>query len=282
MLHKVIILGSVTVLIALIAVGGINSNPSVSAAAKDPEIERIIFIDRFIPIDVDPTTTDPGLCDNTSSKFKTISGGVHWQEFPVGYFIDTTNFDDPDVLVSAQQAKAAVVRAFDTWDAEDHGGTATNVFFEEVDEANADITVEWNTLDGEGGTLGVASTTINPKAKKIVSAEIVLDSGDRWRNFDLLCGSQGINNLVREFDIEDVAAHEIGHAIGFAHVNGGDDVFNTEYVSIIFEGETHKRTLGLGDRDGIFSLYGDGGGDDNGGNGGRGKCPPGNTEHPKC
>lgn len=278
-MHKIIILGSITVLIALIAVGGINSNPSVTAA-KVPEIERIIFIDRFIPIDVAPTTPDPGLCDNTSSKFKTISGGVHWQEFPVGYFIDTTNFVDPDGLVNAQQAKEAVVRAFDTWDAEDHGGTAAKIFFEEVAVANADITVEWNTLDGEGGTLGVAGISFQPKAKKIVSAEIVLDSGDRWRNFALLCGSQGIDGSVLEFDIEDVAAHEIGHAIGFAHVNGGDDVFNTEYVSVIFEGETHKRTLGLGDRDGMFSLYGDGGGDGNGGNGG-GNCPP-QSKSPKC
>jgi len=271
---------SVIASILILGIGSVYSVYSVGSPTE-PEVERTIFIDRYMPTHIG-TIIDPGLCDDTSSNFKTISGGIHWKKFPVGYFIDTTNFVDPDGLGNAQ-AKAAVVRAFDTWDAENHGGkSAVKLFFDEVDRADdADITVEWNNLDGEGGILGVTVTTFQPKAKKIVSAAIVLDSGDRWRNFNLQCGNQGSNASVLEFDIEDIAAHEIGHAIGFAHVNNiFDDVFNTEFVSIIFEGETHKRTLGLGDRIGIFSLYGDGG-DDDGGNGGGGNCPP-KSNSPKC
>ena len=51
------------------------------------------------------------------------------------------------------------------------------------------------------------------------------------------------------------------------------------YTYVIFDGETHKKTLGDGEKACIESLYGGGGGDD--GDGG-GKCPSGNPNHPKC
>jgi len=252
-----------------------------------PEVEKIMFIDRYMPIDVpkipDPTT-DGVNCDNTSTNFKKTNGGIHWQEFPVKYNIDTELFNGDNTAKTA--ARDAVKRAFDTWDAENHGGTTATppVFFEEVDDAaDAKITVEWATKDGEGGILGSALTSLNPKEKRINSVEIVLDKDEDWRNFpiDIVCGPQGAEEGL-QFDTEDVAVHEIGHAVGLAHVNGGEDRFNTEYVSIIFEGETHKRTLGDGDKEAMLSLYGDGG-DGNGGNGGGGKkCPPGNPNHPKC
>jgi len=268
---------SIIASILILGIGSIYSVYSVGLPTV-PEVERTIFIDRYMPIDVDRKIMDPGACDNTSNNFKKISGGIHWQEFPVKYNIDTALFNGDQTA-----AQAAVKRAFDTWDNENHGGKGTTqpVFFEAASKANAKITVEWATIDGEGGTLGFASTSFIPREKRIVSVEIVLDKDETWRNFPTIeCGAQGDDDEVLEFDTEDVAAHEIGHAIGFAHVKGSEDLFNTEYVSIIFEGETHKRTLGDGDKAGMFSLYGDGG-DGNGGNGGGGNCPP-KSNSPKC
>ena len=237
-----------------------------------PEVERTIFIDRYMPTHIGPTI-DLGACANTSNNFKKISGGVHWQEFPVKYHVDGTNSG-----IASPVAVAAIERSFDVWDNEEHGGDVNDIFFTRTtNKAEAKITVEWDTIDGPSGTLGFAITTYSPPLKKILSVEIVLDKDDIWKVYaSIVCDDQ-----FDGFDIEDVAVHEIGHAVGLAHVKGSEDVFNTEYVSIIFQGETHKRTLGLGEKDAMVSLYGDGGG--NGGNGGGGgKCPPGNPNHPKC
>lgn len=253
---------------------------SNSEAGQGTELEKIVFVDKFKRIHEPPTSTDPGDCDQTSNKFRTFSGGIKWDSFPITYHVNTFGFDDPDT--TKNKAKAAVVRAFETWDAEDHGGDATNKLFKQSGTADANIKFRWSSIDGEGDTLGVATISYNSATKTIKSATIVLDSDDKWRVFgsSVFCGDQSIDPSVLEFDIEDVAAHEIGHAIGFDHVNGKSSLFNTEYPFITFEGETHKRTLGLGDRLGIEFLYDNEGNGD--GNGGGGKCPPGNPSHPKC
>jgi len=238
-----------------------------------PEVERTIFIDRYMPSDIG-TPVDLGACLNTSHNFKKISGGVHWQDFPVIYYVNGANSG----ITPTTLAEAAIVRSFDVWDNEDHGGVANNFFDRTTIKANAHITVEWAPIDGSSGTLGFASTNYSPPLKKMNFVKIVLDADDTWKvHASVVCGNQ-----VGGFDIEDVAVHEIGHAVGLAHVKGIEDLYNTEFASIIFQGETHKRTLGLGDKDAMDSLYGTGG-DGNGGNGGGGKkCPPGNPEHPKC
>ena len=189
--------------ILILGIGSMYSAYSVGSPTG-PEIEKIMFIDRYMPSDVS-LAGDPFPCDQTTGKFKTISGGVHWQAFPVTYSIDTTNFDTSlSSTVSTEAAEAAVKDAFDTWDLENHGGAGVNKNFFSLVTTNAMITVEWQSLDGEGGTLGVTTTHFNPKLKKIVAAEIVFDKGDRWNNFSLECNAQGTGDNRLDFDLEDV------------------------------------------------------------------------------
>ncbi len=274
MLHKVIILGSVTVLIALIAVGGINSNPTVDGAG-DPEIKKIIFIDKYRPIHAPtPGANDPVPCSNTSDNFKTIAGGIKWKKFPVKYYIDSSGVSG----VTPAAAKQAVRDSFDVWDNEEHGGKKGSLFKQTTNPSEAKITVIWSPIDGSGGTLGDAGIIYKPQGKEIISVQIRYDSQDSWNIFNtIVCGNQGGG----AFDIGDVGVHEIGHALGFDHVGTPVDLFNTEYPFIIYLGETHKVTLGAGEKIGLEFLYKGGGSDDNGGKGGGGNCPP-NSKSPKC
>jgi len=274
-LKKRIILGSVIIFISLIAALSINSNPTVEGAG-DPEIKKIIFIDKYRPTHAPtPGADDPGACSNTSDNFKTIAGGIKWKKFPVKYYIDSSGVSG----VTSADAKQAVRDSFDVWDIEEHGGKKGNLFEETTNPSEAKITVMWSPLDGSGGTLGVANISYKPQGKEIISVLIQFDSQDSWNIFNtIVCGNQGVN----VFDIADVAVHEIGHALGFDHVSANADLFNTEFPAIIYFGETHKVTLGAGEKIGLKFLYKGGGSDDDGGTGSGGKCPPGKPNHPKC
>jgi len=257
-LQGAIIVGVLLIFSGLMVISPAIAAPNENANSGSPEIERTIFIDRFLPVHDGPGSSgDETPCDVTSNKFRTISGGIKWLDFPVLYFVDGAGS-------GVGSAEAAVVRSFDVWDAENHGGGASNNFFDRTfTESEADITVKWESIDGDSGTLGYAIPTYIPSLKQIIFVEIVLDADDDWNVYGAIeCGDR-----LSGFDIEDVTVHEIGHAIGFDHVKGKGDVFNTEYTYIIFDGETHKRTLGLGDQIGIETLYGGGGGDNGGDDG---------------
>jgi hypothetical protein len=57
-----------------------------------------------------------------------------------------------------------------------------------------------------------------------------------------------------KMDFENIATHELGHAVGMGHPSGGCTE-ETMYAYASF-GETKKRTLNTGDMAGIFALYG--------------------------
>jgi len=214
--------------------------PLQMTIAQPPNLERIIFIDYVGKVHTGPAG-DP--CGDGSGKFRTISGGLRWlsSSFPVSYFIDPAGSG-----LDAASTTSAVVNAFNTWDAQEH---PAGTFFTSTSSASgAEITVAWEGMDGSGGALATASILYNPATKAIVHVDIRFDSGDSWF---VSTNPNQCTSVGGSFDIENVAAHEIGHSVGLGHASDSR-LTMYQYAS---PGETLKRSLGVGDQKGLDKLY---------------------------
>ena len=91
----------------------------------------------------------------------------------------------------------------------------------------------------------MAGVCYHTKTNEIAGFRVVLDSMEDWST----------NGKADKFDVESVLAHEMGHVAGLDHVNGRSNGLLTMYPSTA-PGETHKRSLGKGDKSGLDALYG--------------------------
>lgn len=172
---------------------------------------------------------NPG-ANGTSAEYKAISA---WDKTDIRYF-----FANGTDKISGDHEQDLVRAAFDLWAAE------TPLTFTQTDNAsNADIVIRWasgehgdgDPFDGPGNVLAHASYP-NPYAERQVFLHF--DDDERWVDSD----SQNIDLLT-------VAAHEIGHTLGFDHSKDRDALMYPSYS------EPHRR-LGRDDIAGAQSVYG--------------------------
>ena len=181
-------------------------------------------------------STDP--CGEGSNQFATESGGVRWRTFLVTYAIDTTNGG-----VDSNTVRNAVIQTFEEVD-KYIPGDAFNLI---SDFNSAKIKFRWQFIDGQFGQAGFASFSFTTPGLAFTSATITLDSGENW----FVSPVHRCNSTGSSLDLQNVAAHELGHAVGLGHVT---DNLLTMYPTS-FAGETLRRSLGNGDRAGMNFLY---------------------------
>jgi predicted Zn-dependent protease len=161
----------------------------------------------------------------------------------VTYAIDTTSSGiDPNA------ARNAVISTFEEFDKYIPG----EAFILINDFNAAKIKFRWQFIDGQFGQAGFASFSFTTPGLALTSATITLDSGESW----FVSPIHRCNSIGGSLDIQNVASHELGHAVGLGHVN-------EKLLTMIptsFAGETLKRSLGNGEQAGMNFLY-----------------PPGNT-----
>ena len=180
------------------------------------------------------------VCGAGTTAYSYLASGVKWRTFPVTYAIDAANSH-----VDINAAKTAVRKAFAAIDALNQ---PAGIFFQETSNyAAAKIKFTWKYIDGPYKQLGYTTFSYRTDTKALTSATVTLDSGDKYFISPTeRCGGSG-----SLFDIQNIATHEIGHAINLGHVS---DKLQSMYPSSL-AGETLKRTLGNGDIRGISNLY---------------------------
>ena len=168
--------------------------------------------------------------------------GYQWKSFPENYVINPTGSG-----LSSDFVTSAISSAAETWDAK----TNANLFGSYTVDTNAQVS-----LDGknsvvfgnypQAGVIGVTSVWRTRKGKQIVEFDVMLDTDFTW-------GDANANPAL--MDVQNIATHELGHALGLDDIysSGCKDVTMYGYSG---NGETSKRTLEQADITGLQQMYG--------------------------
>lgn len=230
------------VAVALLAAGAFMTIAYVTAApfpkvtAPISEFAEEVFIDYAAPSHAGPGPHPTA----ESSDFKLTQGGIKWPNGATVKYAVLTAGCSNDCADAVNQ----IDLSFNAWElgvltfTRDDGSPDTNPC---TGSANS---VSFSTVDGASGVLAFASVCRNVATKEIVGFRIVYDSAETWSD----SGDAG------KFDIRNVGTHEAGHVGGLGHDNPARSGCLTMYK---FSGlaETQKRTLGLGDKLGMDTLY---------------------------
>ena len=110
------------------------------------------------------------------------------------------------------------------------------VYFADIDSPEAiGVTIVWGVFSGP------------PFNRELVEWDMIFDDTD----FDW---SEDAEGSVAEMDFENIATHELGHAVGLADLYDDKCSEMTMYGYAIY-GETKKRSLENGDINGVKELY---------------------------
>ncbi|HEX7140271.1 MAG TPA: matrixin family metalloprotease [Vicinamibacterales bacterium] len=168
-----------------------------------------------------------------------VLAGPVWATSPVPYYVNPTNLDLPTSVVPP-----AVKVGADAWSLQ------TNASFRFQYAGTSSLTT--NTNDGMNVVMfrnasngsAIATTYWWSDGSHIIDADIVFWDG----GFTFFTGSTG---CVNGFYIEDIAAHEFGHALGLNH---STSTAATMYPSVS-PCNMSNRTLDIDDINGVQALY---------------------------
>ncbi|HXW08151.1 MAG TPA: matrixin family metalloprotease [Vicinamibacterales bacterium] len=167
------------------------------------------------------------------------TSGSKWATSPVPYRVNAANMDLP-----AAQADAAMRIGADSWALQ----SGASIAFQHAG-ASTQTTTGFDNLnlvvfrDASSGS-AIATTYWWSSGGRILDADIVFWDGE----FKFFAGTTGCSG---GFYIEDIAAHEFGHALGLGH----STVVGTTMYPSTSSCNTANRTLHDDDIAGVRSLY---------------------------
>ena len=244
----ILTISGIVILLSIVAVSGtmiipMSENgaehakaPEYSPVFTDKDIGRIDFIHYAKP-------TGVGKPPKTTTCYKLM--GVSWKSFPIHYVINPSTHQGLD----ENSVEAAIAEGAETWD----DASRQELFadgYSTSSTAEYGIRDGWNTIDfgpyeSSSGVIAVTSVWYYRPTREIVEFDILFNEYYLWDT----AGSEGC------MDIQNIATHEMGHALGLAdlYTYSCSDVTMFGYST---EGELKKRSLEQPDIDGLLKIYG--------------------------
>jgi len=168
-----------------------------------------------------------------------VLNGPAWASRPVPYSVNTTNLDLPDAAVEAAvQAGAAV------WSQQTNASFSFTYAGRSAQTTTTADSVNLVVFRNASNGPAIATTYWWSSGSSIIDADIVFWDGA----FQFFAGSTGCAN---GFYIEDIAAHEFGHALGLGHSTSPSATMYPSTAAC----DMRNRTLEADDIAGIVSLY---------------------------
>lgn len=236
--------GALFLPVLLVAIAGCQSGDSLSPTTGQPTTRSATAPHDFAQethVDyVKPATMAAALVATTEADdFSLENGGARWfTGSGVEYAIAGTQ--------PVRGANTAVTTAVATVD-----GFITTRSFSRKDATTqtnpctgSANTIQWAAIDGPGNVVAATSFCYIVSTKEIVGFTMTIDKDESW----------SIGSTSTTLDVQNTVTHEFGHAAGLGHVRAPQDGCLTMYPFVAF-GEIQKRTLGLGDKLGMQTLY---------------------------
>ncbi len=246
-MKKTIIILMITILVLSVAASGsilIPANDRAKEQAKAPEhspvigenwdLERVDFIHYARP-------EGKGKPKSKDTCYKLM--GVKWKSLPVDYVVNPLNSGLSEDFVMNTFATSSEI--WDTATSSELFNLPTLDYTAQYGIQNFVNAVEFDNY-GDPNVIGVTSVWYMRKGKQIVEFDMMFNTGFTW-------GDASLDPSV--MDLENIATHELGHAVGMG------DIYTTTCSVVTMYGysnygEISKRSLEQPDIAGLVSMYG--------------------------